>query len=203
MYERVITLKYIAQHPGEAERFIDFSKVHWHKLLLEGRIAAGTDDVMNKETMERLEREYNEIKSEQTVCKKCGNRGVVSWTKLSTPDMAREVGGEIRKLYFNAFLWPTFNIHTTFYGIARQLKVTEGHDIAFDIAEAEDDAMHMSLNIAHGLLIETIDVNLGRTDEVNERSKEWAKRGLNTIRSLIEVISTFPSARLRSTADLH
>jgi hypothetical protein len=43
----------------------------------------------------------NEVKSkfEQTVCKKCGNRGVVSWTKLSTPDMAREVGGEIRKLF--------------------------------------------------------------------------------------------------------
>lgn len=172
LFERVITLRYIAQHPTEAERFIDYSKVHCHKLLLEGRIAAGTDDVMEKDEMERIEREYTEVKTqfEQTVCKDCGGRRIVSWTKLSTPDMARELGGNIRRLYFNAFLWPTCNIHTTFYGIARQ--------IALNIEESEDDAVHMSLNIAHGLLIQVIDVlnkyfDLGKTDDVNERAKEW------------------------------
>jgi len=47
------------------------------------------------------------------VCKDCGKKGVISWTKLNTPYMAREVGREIRRFYFNAFLWPTFDIHPT------------------------------------------------------------------------------------------
>jgi hypothetical protein len=93
--------------------------------------------------------------------------------------MASEVGGEIRKLYFNAFLWPTFNIHTTFYALSRQLTSNEEGRLAWDV-RAEDDAVHMALNIAHGLLIQVIDVldkhfSLGEAEAVSRRALEWSK----------------------------
>src|SRR6185437_9268064 len=37
LYERVITLSYLAKHRDKVQQFVDYSDVHWHKLLIEAR----------------------------------------------------------------------------------------------------------------------------------------------------------------------
>lgn len=181
MYERVVTLTYLHRHPDLIRRFIDYSQVHWHKMLKEARVAAGHDDVMPKEQMVEIEERYQALKEtyEQTACKKCKAKEIRNWVKIGTPEMASEVGGEIRRLYFNAFLWPTFNIHTTFYALSRQLKATEDGKLAWDVM-AEDDAVHLALNIAHALLIQVIDVldvhfKLSEGELVKQRAVQWSE----------------------------
>jgi hypothetical protein len=68
MYERVITLMYLHGHPDLIQRFIDYSQVHWHKILKEARVAAGHDDVMSEEQMAEIEARYQAVKEtyEQT-----------------------------------------------------------------------------------------------------------------------------------------
>ena len=49
LYERVVTLKYVAQHPCEAEQFIQYSDIHWHKLLVEADSIAVGKEAMTAE----------------------------------------------------------------------------------------------------------------------------------------------------------
>src|ERR1039458_7454148 len=40
LYEKTLTFAYLARHINEIKEFVDYSRVHWHKILSEGAIAS-------------------------------------------------------------------------------------------------------------------------------------------------------------------
>lgn len=173
LYERVVTLKYLSEHPEEVESFQRYSTVHLHKLLIESDVMLAGRQQVEGEARTSIEQRYENVKSQfkMTMCKKCGRQGLQSsWTKKGLPELAQAAGEDIRKIYFMAFLLPTLHIHTTHWGISSQLKEYGDKGIG-DNPKAEDQAVFTALSGAHVLLLEVIAVlndhfELERAEEV-------------------------------------
>jgi hypothetical protein len=156
-FERVITLGYLAKHPDKVHQFIDYSDVHWHKLLIEARdkhanIGLSEGDVA------RIENAYAGSKERyvEDVCNTCKTKKRIqgSWTKKTVPDMAEDVDTNLRLLYFNAFLRPTFLIHTTFYGVTAVGEKNSDEKVHFFSPKNERAIANETIDLAHILLIQ-------------------------------------------------
>jgi uncharacterized protein DUF5677 len=185
LYERVVTLSYLAKYPEEIRQFIDYSDVHWHKLLVEAKEVFGDDEqamsrIASKGQIETIKDKFKTAKSnfQQSDCKKCKTTRLQgSWTKKSMPELSAGVSTEVRNLYFRAFLSPTLHIHTTFWGIVHQYtQDVEGKPV-FNEAHQEESARD-AMDIAHILLLQVFDVlnsyfNLGKDQLLKERTDDW------------------------------
>src|ERR1039457_230928 len=59
-FERVTTLGYLAKHPDKVQQFIDYTPVHWHKLLTEARNKH--DQVgLSEEEISEIERGFEKV----------------------------------------------------------------------------------------------------------------------------------------------
>ena len=158
-YERVVTLSYLSANPTEVQDWIDYTDIHWHKLLVEGRVASGDKNWMGKEA-ERIEKQFDATKARflQTDCKKCGTtRLMASWTKKGMPELAQHVGENMRHLYFNGFLSPTMYIHTTFEALTTQIRFLDDGGVTLD-TKTEQEEVHSALGVSHVLLLQTAEV---------------------------------------------
>ena len=94
LYEKALTFAYLARHNDEIKDFVDYSRVHWHKVMAEGAIASpNRENWMPPEEREQIKREYVEVRDRfrTTDCKKCKTtRPMSSWTKKSGPELANE-----------------------------------------------------------------------------------------------------------------
>jgi hypothetical protein len=185
LYERVVTLSYLAKNRGEVQQFIDYSDVHWNKLLEEAKRVFGAEvipKILSQKAAEAIAANYekNRARFLQTDCKKCGTTRLQgSWTKKGTPELAGDVNNELRSLYFKAFLSPTLHIHTTFWGIVDQLKSSAGGKIGFN-QEHEEESARDAMDIAHALMVQVLDVvnayfKLDKDSVVKQRAGEWAQ----------------------------
>lgn len=91
LYEKVLTFAYLARNQAEIQDFIDYSSVHWHKMLQEGAVASdeGTEWV-SEEERNKIKAAYERVRDRfrMTDCKKCGTtRPTSSWTKKGTPEL--------------------------------------------------------------------------------------------------------------------
>jgi len=77
-----------------------------------------------------------------------------SWTKKSTPDLAKETHSVFRGMYFNGFLAPTLAIHPTFTTMATQCQVGNGK-IGFnnEVLDGENDT---AFGVATAMMFATI-----------------------------------------------
>jgi|ERR1035438_6573651 cytochrome c553 len=122
LYERTVTLAYLAKTPEKLQQFIDYSDIHWHKLLVEAD-TVGTQLSLSPEERRTVEANYARSKDnyEEEVCAKCHkSRLQQSWTKAGIPQLATKVDAELRSMCASAYLAPTFHIHTTHWGILNQ-----------------------------------------------------------------------------------
>jgi hypothetical protein len=185
LYERVVTLSYLAKNPGEVQQFIDYSDVHWNKLLEEAKRIFGDNvlpSILSKKEADTIAANYQKNRGnfQQTDCKKCGTTRLQgSWTKKSTPELAGDVSKELRSLYVKAFQAPTLHIHTTFWGIVDQLKPTPNGKVGFS-QEHEQESAREAMDIGHTLMLQVLDVvntyfKLGKDDVVKQRAAEWAQ----------------------------
>jgi hypothetical protein len=177
-YERVVTLTYLANHPDKTGQFVDFTDVHWKKLLLEAERTKSTASIP-PESIERVEENFQKVKDRyQQKCPKCDRTSLQgSWTQKPVPDMASDAHAILRHLAFNAYFRPTFHIHTTYFGIVEQCDRAEGQ-VRFSDVETQRRMASEVLSHAHILLIQVIDVlngafQLGRDEELKAVGDEW------------------------------
>ena len=100
-FERVITLSYLAKHPDETPDFIDYTSVHWNKLLMDARECHDAVS-LTPEEIGKIEAGYAAVRNRFLDASTNRVRG--SWTKKATPQLANDIDINLRKLYFNAFL---------------------------------------------------------------------------------------------------
>lgn len=154
LYERTVTAQYLMKHPDKVQQFIDFTNVHWHKLLLEAD-TNGAGKELSEERRDEIETHFKAVEESFTeiVCKTCGkSRLQGSWTKKPVPTQAREIGEALGTLCFHGYLMPTFFLHTTFWGISQQMKWHESGKKELHNPELERDHAARAIVIATNLM---------------------------------------------------
>jgi hypothetical protein len=114
LFERTVTLKYLAQNPGEVEAFLAFDAVDWDVVLsgIEERFGI-TAKVGTRQHFQGAAKDVRE-RFKQERCKECGNRKQRSWTPRSSLELAEKTG--LAHLHFEGFVLPTKLIHPTHFG---------------------------------------------------------------------------------------
>jgi hypothetical protein len=123
LYERTVTAQYLMKNPNKIQQFIDFTHVHWYKLLREAD-TNGVGEHLSKARRQEIETNFKEVENDFTeiVCKPWNKERLQgSWTKKPLPTQAREISDTLGMLCFQGYLMPTFFLHTTFWGISQQI----------------------------------------------------------------------------------
>jgi len=144
LYERTVTTQYLMTHPDKVQQFIDYTEVHWYKLLKAAE-AMGIGDQLSEERRTEVEKNFKAVEASftETVCKPCNKHKLQgAWTKKPIPSQAREINEVIAALGFQGYLMPTFFLHTTFWGIAQQLR--EQPDGILELHNRESELHHAS-----------------------------------------------------------
>jgi hypothetical protein len=136
-------------NPDKVQQFMNYTAVHWHKLLLEAD-ADGLDQNISEETRSKVQNEFKkcEVAFSERVCSKktcTKTRLQGSWTKTPLPTQAGEVNKLLRKLCFHGYLMPTFFLHTTFWGIKEQ--TTEHQDGKMELHNRENELEHAARSV--------------------------------------------------------
>lgn len=157
LYEWVITFAYIAKHPEKCSGFVGYTAVHWHKLLAEGRRRHKGEGVTH-EQMAQIDKDYAVVREQyQDECRNCGlKRPQGSWSKVALPDMADDVDPNLGKLYFNAFLRPTFLIHATELGTTYTAEVEREGGVHYYSETQERELALWTIGIARTLLVQVM-----------------------------------------------
>src|SRR5262249_17584268 len=92
-YERTITLSYLSKNSKRIQEFIDYTNIHWNKLLIE---ADSFHELFSlpEEQRQKIEADYEAAKSkfEDEICKKCHAKVMrPSWNKGGVPELANKV----------------------------------------------------------------------------------------------------------------
>lgn len=93
MFERTVTLSYLALNPDQADLFWNYFKVDQHKLA--ARMERAFPGVFSKERLEEIHADFEEVKARYQIphCNECARtRTNHSWSNTNIVDMAKEVG---------------------------------------------------------------------------------------------------------------
>ena len=178
-YERTVTMGFLAANPDQVQRFVDFSAIHWHQLLVEAD-EMHEDFKIPDEERKRVEADYEAAKAtfRDEKCPTCGRRPPTSWTKVDMKTMASKVDKQIRQFCYNAYLVPTFHMHTTHWGIVNQSDIGESGKLRFSSVNVQETAAQKAFEQAFILLMQTMSVldgffelNMGK--QLQERGQNW------------------------------
>jgi hypothetical protein len=139
-FERVATLKYIAQNPSEVEAFIDFDSLDWKRILM--GIENKTGLRMSETSQKNLDTAVATIRKRfrQEPCETCGLRKQTTWTPLSARDLAKRTGME--HMFFHAYELASKFIHPTFWGTNQ---ITRGADVYNTLKNTHELLLHTML----------------------------------------------------------
>src|ERR1700753_410667 len=92
LFERVVTLKYLHQKPECLPDFKAYDAVDWDQIANGIYQEAGIS--MKQEARENLSKRASELrkKHKQEKCPVCKNQRPVSWTRVDSRQMAKQVG---------------------------------------------------------------------------------------------------------------
>jgi hypothetical protein len=115
LYERTVTLKYIAANPSAAEKFVSFDTIDWDQVLVGIEKLAGLS--LTEPSRTNLKNKTAKARQEfkQAPCPECGLRKQTSWTTLSAKDMSTRV--DMGHMHLHAFVMPSKLIHPTAWGL--------------------------------------------------------------------------------------
>lgn len=180
LYERAVTLAYIAKHPEQADMFLEYHHIHQGKMLRHAMpLLAKASGQIPSEELRSAEALYNTYKGKfrEPLCKKCNTyRTRFSWSSLDLVSMARDV--DMEGLYFAAYYVPTLQSHATTSAIINRLEIKKDGHLSFDPEpqrEWSDRALVAAHNvIIHVLLTQNTYFNLVLDDEIQQRMNDFS-----------------------------
>jgi uncharacterized protein DUF5677 len=140
LFERVVTLKYLAQNPQEAKAFVEFDALDWKSIL------EGIDDKWGLRMSEQSQKNLDEAAAKarktfkQEPCRECGLRKRTTWTPYSAHELAKRTG--LGYMFLHAYVMPSKFIHATYFGTQS--------------IPRENTPMVNTIKNTHALLAETI-----------------------------------------------
>jgi hypothetical protein len=160
MYEHTITLRYLHDHPEEAEDFIDYDAVQQFKLMQPIFETFGKD-ALPLETIAEVKRKYEEVKGKFMVTScDCGAKRVNhTWNKLHFPAMAKKTGA-IGQLIVPGYYIPLRHSHSTFKAITERLERREDQ-LGFQ-PESQPNIADEALMTAHNCVLVALEVQKER-----------------------------------------
>ena len=152
MFERVVTLMHLIEHPDELQAYLGFYWVTQRRLLnaIETTFQEGLVDA---EQRQQVNGEYARVKEgfQRRACDNCGAMiDNHTWTKTDIVQMAKNVG--LSEFIVPAYYMPLAYSHPTVKGFMNRLKETPEGGIA--VGSRLDPIMSdRVLCAAHGLLL--------------------------------------------------
>jgi hypothetical protein len=156
MYEYAVTLRYLNEHPDEADTFLEYHLIQQEKLI--GRlIETFGENILPGEQIAEAKREAAEVKQDfmVPVCEHPGAKLRLnhSWNKLDFVAMAKKTG-HLGKLIVPGYYMPLRHAHPTFGGLSERLELIEGHMNLR--AEAQPEIVDRSLMTAHNCILDAL-----------------------------------------------
>jgi hypothetical protein len=170
LYERCVTQRYISKHPDEARLYLGYYPVNMWKMLHEAqKVYKGTYTFPGR-IKRTVEADYKTVPPDI--------RKMKSWTSKSLPRLALEAGGQLEKLYFTCFHYPTMHSHSTQVGLLSRLELRSGSPI-FKTGEQQSN-VDWALSGAHAVLVQVADTHndhfaLGLDEELKRCSEDYVE----------------------------
>lgn len=181
MYERVVTISYLANHPDEAETFWNYGPIHKYKLMVHAGKVMDLEKTIPKAVLDEVKAQRDALKDNYIdECKKCGAKfPMFSWIKGGMDIMAAGATPELKQMYFHCYYWPTLHDHATVNNIIERLEITSTDDLCWK----EDGQRHwvdVAASSSHWLMITILDLlnsrfSLGLDDRIKAVEDGWRK----------------------------
>jgi hypothetical protein len=158
MYEYAITLRYLREHPDEAETFLAYHLVQQEKLIAR-LIETFGEDILEAEFVADARRRAADVKEDfmVPVCEHPGAKLRLNhtWNKLDFVAMAKKAG-DLGKLIVPGYYMPLRHAHPTFGGLTERLEIVDDHMSLK--AEAQPEIADRSLMTAHNCILDALNV---------------------------------------------
>jgi hypothetical protein len=158
MYEYAITLRYLHEHPSEAETFFAYHLVQQDKLVSR-LIETFGESILPADQTAEIRCRAAEVK-EDFMVPICDHPGAKlrlnhTWNKLDFVAMAKRAG-ELGKLIIPGYYMPLRHAHPTFGGLTERLEIVHGR-MGLK-AEAQPEIVDRSLMTAHNCILDALKV---------------------------------------------
>ena len=157
LYERCVTMGYIAKQADEATTFLGYHAVHQGKLLNHMKAAFDIRQLFPEERINNMMQAYSDARSEyeEVICKKCGTKRLrFSWSSLDILSMAR--AAQLDQLYLQCYYEPTLQAHATVSALVSRMKLNDNAHVCFDEGRQRGEAT-ATLCAAHRLILYVIE----------------------------------------------
>lgn len=158
MYECAITLRYLHEHPEEADVFLAYHLVQQDKLV-NRLIETFGETILPADQIAEIRRKATEVKDDFMipVCEHPGAKKRLnhSWNKLDFVAMAQRTG-DLGRLIVPGYYLPLRHAHPTFGGLSELLEVVDGH-LSLK-TEAQPELADQSLMTAHNCILNALNV---------------------------------------------
>ncbi|HUP59990.1 MAG TPA: DUF5677 domain-containing protein [Thermoanaerobaculia bacterium] len=156
MYERVVTARYLHDHPGETLAFFEFGVVQQRRTAQQIRRTFPITSADEHE-FEQLEQRYQAVKTKFLVaCEKCGHQRVgATWSKLDFVSLASKTG-DLGDLIVPGYYWPTAQAHATLRSVESLLEQRAGEPPT--LKSKHIDESDRAFQLAYLLLIHVLQI---------------------------------------------
>lgn len=158
MYERAVTLRYLHEHPEEAETFLAYYPVQQEKLA-SVMIETYGESVFTDDLIAEIRNKAAEVKKDfmVPVCDHPNPKMRLNhtWNKLNFVAMAKKTG-ELGTLILPGYYLPLRHSHATFGGLTERLETVDGR-MGIKV-EAQPEIADRSLTTAHNCILNALGV---------------------------------------------
>jgi len=158
MYEFTVTLRYLHEHPDEADTFLAYHLVQQDQLTSR-LIETFGESILPAELMAEIKRKAAEVKEDFMipVCDHPGSKMRLNhtWNKLDFVAMAKKAG-EIGRLIVPGYYFPLRHAHPTFGGLTERLEIVN-EQMSLK-GNAQPEIADRSLMTAHNCILDALKV---------------------------------------------
>jgi hypothetical protein len=180
MFERTVTLSYLALKPDQADLYWNYFKVDQHKFA--NRIERAFPGTFSKERIEKIRADFEEVKARYQIphCNECSQtRTNYSWSKTNIVDMAKKVGIPAHIIEGGYYI-PMQETHPKVAAVIDRIKKFESAKV-----QRKD---HSTLPVAFGLSLTTLGVlqqyfNVSQLQGFVDQSTNEFESALKTMRT--------------------
>jgi hypothetical protein len=158
LYERVVTLRYLHEHPEELDAFWNYHHVNTYKLMVAVEESMGTK-TLSEEMRTKIKADYQSVKGDfmVTACERCGTKRLNhTWSKLDFVAMSKKTG-TIGKLIVPGYYLPLRHAHATVGALLSRLEDNEIEGLSF-IPTAQPEQADDALQSAANVIIDVLNV---------------------------------------------
>ncbi len=159
LYERAVTMAYLADHPGETDKFLNYFPVAQKKLLRAIQETIGPD-VIPAEAADRTEQQYQSTIDDYMItdCAACGTKRINhTWHKLDIVSMAKRTA--LGKLIVPAYYIPMRHTHSTVSGLLSRLEETDLGGLGFN-PDPQPKEADMALGVSHDIVLAVLEIQM-------------------------------------------